>query len=197
MRNVVVFTNVTLDGVIQAPGRPDEDRRGGFLYGGWAAPYNAMQSREAGEGASAFGGLLLGRNTYEIMYDYWPKQTNNPFTEVLNNMQKYVVSTTLSERLAWQNTSLIKGNLAEAVNTLKAQPGNDLIVMGGGKLTQSLIRLNLIDRYVLMIHPLVLGTGQRLFDDIGQSTSLRLVSAKPAPQGVVVTIYQPVETTST
>jgi dihydrofolate reductase len=194
MRKVIVFTAVTLDGVMQAPARPDEDRRGGFPYGGWAAPYDGMTSREAAEGIPAFGGLLLGRRTYEDLYDYWPKQTNNPFTERLNSMQKYVVSTTLKEPLAWQNSTLIKGNLAEAVSALKAESGNDLMLMASSKLTQSLMKLNLIDRYVLMIHPLVLGTGQRLFDDIGQSTTLQLVSAKPTPKGVVVAIYQPVET---
>ncbi|MEJ2600801.1 MAG: dihydrofolate reductase family protein [Anaerolineales bacterium] len=192
MRKVIVFTVVTLDGVMQAPARPDEDRRGGFPYGGWAAPYDGMTSREAAEGIPTFGGLLLGRRTYEDLYDYWPKQTNNPFTERLNNMQKYVVSTTLKEPLAWQNTTLIKGNLAEAVTELKAQPGDDLMLMASSKLTQSLMKLNLIDRYVLMIHPLVLGTGQRLFDDIGRSTTLQLVSAKPTPKGVVVAIYEPV-----
>jgi len=191
MRKVIVFTVVTLDGVMQAPARPDEDRRGGFPYGGWAAPYDGMTSREAAEGIPTFGGLLLGRRTYEDLYDYWPKQTNNPFTERLNNMQKYVVSTTLKEPLAWQNTTLIKGNLAEAVTELKAQPGDDLMLMASSKLTQSLMKLNLIDRYVLMIHPLVLGTGQRLFDDIGRSTTLQLVSAKPTPKGVVVAIYEP------
>jgi len=193
MRKVIVFTAMTLDGVMQAPARPDEDRRGGFPYGGWATPYDGMTSREAAEGTPTFGGLLLGRRTYEDLYDYWPKQTNNPFTERLNNMQKYVVSTTLEEPLAWQNTTLMKGNLAEAVTELKAQPGNDLMLMASSKLTQSLMKLNLIDRYVLMIHPLVLGTGQRLFDDVGQSTALQLVSAKPTPKGVVVAIYEPVE----
>ena len=197
MRKVVVFTNVTLDGVMQAPARADEDRRGGFPYGGWGVSYDGMQSREAMEGVGAWGGLLLGRDTYEDLHGYWPKQTdNNPFTDRLNNMPKYVVSTTLTEPLAWQNTTLIKGNLAEAVTALKAQPGNDLIVMASSKLTQSLMKLNLIDRYVLMIHPLVLGTGQRLFDDIGQPTPLQLVSAKSTPKGVVVAIYEPVETTA-
>jgi dihydrofolate reductase len=191
MRKVVVFTAVTLDGVIQAPARPDEDRRGEFPYGGWAAPYDAMQSREAGEGISGFGALLIGRRTYEDLYDYWPKQTNNPFTERLTEMPKYVVSTTLTEPLAWQNSTLIKGNLAEAVNTLKAQSGNDLIVMGSSKLTQSLMKEHLIDRYVLMVHPLVLGTGERLFDNLHQMTSLQLVSTKPTSGGVVVSIYQP------
>jgi len=197
MRKVVVFTYVTLDGVMQGPARPDEDRRGGFPYGGWAVPYDGMQSREAIEGVGAWGGLLLGRRTYEDLYDYRPKQTdNNPFTDRLNNMQKYVASTTLTEPLAWQNTTLIKGNLAGAVTALKVQPGNDLVVMASSKLTQSLMKLNLTDRYVLMIHPLVLGTGQRLFDDVGQPASLRLVSAKPTPKGVLVAIYETVKTTT-
>src|SRR6266542_4207473 len=141
MRRVIVFTNVTLDGVMQAPARPDEDRRGGFPYGGWGVPYDAMQSQEAREGLPMFGGMLLGRRTYEDLYDYWPKQTNNPFTEALNNMQKYVVSTTLKEPLAWQNSTLIKGDLAEAVTALKTQPGNDLMLMASSKLTQSLMKL--------------------------------------------------------
>src|SRR5579864_5517193 len=197
MRKVVVFTNATLDGVMQAPARPDEDRRGGFPYGGWGVPYDGMQSREAIEGVGAWGGLLLGRRTYEDLYGSWAKRTdNNPFTDVLNNMQKYVVSTTLAEPLAWQNTTLIKGDLAHGVNALKAQPGDNLIVMGSSKLTQSLMKEHLIDRYVLLIAPLVLGMGQRLFDDIGQATPLQLVSAKPTPRGVVVAIYQPVETTT-
>src|SRR5215510_11667663 len=106
MRKVVVFNNLTLDGVIQAPGRPEEDRRGGFQHGGWAAPYGAMQSREAGEVLPGFGALLLGRRSYEVLYDYWPKQTNNPFTELLNNMPKYVVSTSLKEPLPWVNSML-------------------------------------------------------------------------------------------
>jgi dihydrofolate reductase len=191
MRKIIVFTAVTLDGVLQGPARPDEDRRGGFSYGGWAVPYDAMQSQEAAEGHSAFDGLLLGRRTYEDLYDYWPKQTNNPFTEQLNNMQKYVASTTLKEPLGWQNTTLIKANVPEAVTALKAEPGDDLMIMGSSKLSQSLMKHNLIDRYILMIHPVVLGTGQRLFDDIGQLTTLQLVSAKPTPKGVVVAIYEP------
>ncbi len=197
MRKVVVFTNVTLDGVMQAPAKPDEDRRGGFPYGGWGVPYDGMQSREAIDGVGAWGGLLLGRLTYEQLYASWANRTDdNPFSEVLNKLQKFVVSTTLKQPLAWQNSTLIKGDLAEAVTALKTQPGDDLIVMASSKLTQSLMKLHLIDRYVLMIHPLVLGTGQRLFDDIGQPAPLQLVSAKPTPKGVVVAIYQPAETTT-
>lgn len=159
MSNVIVFTNLTLDGVMQAPGRPDEDRRGGFAHGGWAAPYGAMQSREAGESVSNFGALLLGRRTYEDFYAFWPKQTDSPFTEMLNKMPKYVASTTLREPLEWMNTTLLKGNVAEAVAALKAKPGADIVVMGSGELVQSLMPHNLIDRYVLLIHPLVLGKG--------------------------------------
>jgi dihydrofolate reductase len=192
MSKVIVFTNLTLDGVMQAPGRPDEDRRGGFEHGGWAAPYGAMQSREAGEGLTSFGSLLMGRRTYEDFYAFWPKQTDSPFTEMLNNMPKFVASTTLREPLAWMNTTLLKGDLAEAVAALKAQPGPDIVVMGSGVLVQSLMKHNLIDRYVLLIHPLVLGSGRRLFADDGALATLKLVAAKPTDQGVVVMTYEPV-----
>ncbi|SRR5258706_2045056 len=194
MSRVVVFNNLTLDGVIQAPGRPDEDRRGGFEHGGWAAPYGAMQTSEAGESIPSFGALLLGRRTYEVFYDFWPKQTDgNPFTERLNNMQKYVASTTLREPLPWINSTLLSGNLPEAVTALKAQQGGDLVMMGSGELIQSLMKHNLIDRFVLLIHPLVLGSGRRLFTDDGAFAALRLVSAKPTPNGVVVATYEPAE----
>ena len=194
MSRVVVFNNLTLDGVIQAPGRPDEDRRGGFEHGGWAAPYGAMQTSEAGESIPSFGALLLGRRTYEVFYDFWPKQTDgNPFTERLNNMQKYVASTTLREPLPWINSTLLSGNLPEAVTALKAQQGGDLVMMGSGELIQSLMKHNLIDRFVLLIHPLVLGSGRRLFTDDDAFAALRLVSAKPTPNGVVVATYEPAE----
>jgi dihydrofolate reductase len=193
MRKIVVFTNLTLDGVMQAPGRPDEDRRGGFEYGGWGAPYAAMSSRAAGESIPSFGALLLGRRTYEDFYDYWPKQTDSPFTERLNNMQKYVASTTLEEPLAWMNSTLLKGNVAEAVAGLKAQADGDLVVMGSGELIQTLMKHDLIDRYVLLIHPLVLGSGRRLFTDGSAFAALRLVNNKTTPTGVVVAAYEPAE----
>jgi dihydrofolate reductase len=192
MRKVVVFNNLTLDGVIQAPGRREEDQRGKFQHGGWAAPYGAMQSSEAGESVPGFGALLLGRRTYEVLYDYWPKQPNNPFTEVLNNLPKYVASTTLKEPLPWTNSTLLKGSLPEAVSALKAQQSDDdLVVMGSGDLIQSLMMHNLVDRYVLLIHPIVLGMGRRLFPDNGTPAKLQLISAKSAPNGVVVATYQP------
>ena len=193
MSKVVVFTNLTLDGVMQAPGRRDEDLRGGFQHGGWATPYAAMTSSEAGESIPNFGALLLGRRTYEDFYAYWPKQTDNPFTEVLNNMQKYVASTRLEEPLAWSNSTLLKGDVPEAVAGLKAQPGKDLVVMGSGELIQTLMKHNLVDRYVLLIHPLVLGSGRHLFTDGGAFAALHLVSAKATPNGVVVATYEPAE----
>lgn len=113
MSRVVVFMNLTLDGVMQAPGRADEDPRGGFRHGGWATPYAAMSSSEAGESVPNFGALLLGRRTYEGLYDYWPKQVGNPMTEMLNNMQKNVVSTTLQEPLPWVNSTLLKATCRE------------------------------------------------------------------------------------
>jgi len=191
MRKVVVFNNLALDGVMQAPGRPEEDRRGGFRHGGWAAAYNAMQSAEAGESLTNFGALLIGRRTYEILYDYWPQQTGNPFTEMLTQMPKYVASTTLAEPLPWENSVLLKGDLAKAVTALKEEQGGDLVMMGSGGLIQSLMPHNVIDRYVLLIHPLVLGSGRRLFPDEGAQAALHLVSAKSTANGVVVATYEP------
>src|SRR4029434_2726441 len=118
MSMIVVFNNLTLDGVMQAPGRTDEDPRDHFEHGGWATPYAAMTSREAGESIPNFGGLLLGRRTYQALYDYWPKQTGNPMTELLNNMQKYVASTTLREPLPWINSTLLKGDVPKAVRAV-------------------------------------------------------------------------------
>ena len=190
---VVVFMSVTLDGVIQAPARPDEDVRGGFERGGWAVPYaDEVMGKVAGEGMAKPGSLLLGRRTYEDFFTVWPNRTDNPFTEVLNNRTKYVASRTLLEPLPWKNSTLLKGDAAEAVARLKKQPGGDLTVIGSGELVQSLMRSNLIDEYILLIHPLVLGSGRRLFSDSGPCATLRLVDTKPTPTGVVIATYQPV-----
>ena len=189
MSKVVVLTNLTLDGVMQAPGRPEEDRRGGFEHGGWAAPYAAMEA--TGNNFASAGALLFGRRTYENFYAFWPKQTNSPYTEFLNTIQKYVASTTLKEPLPWSNSTLLKGDAAQAVSQLKQQPGKDLLIMGSGELIQSLMRANLIDDYVLLIHPLVLGSGRRLFPDGGAAATLRLVATSTTDKGVVIATYQP------
>ncbi len=188
MSKVIVFTNLTLDGVMQAPGRPDEDRRGGFEHGGWATPYAAMA--QAGESMANTGALLLGRRTYEDFYAVWPKRKEDPISALLDNIQKYVASTTLSEPLVWSNSTLLKGDAAQAVARLKEEPGKDLVVMGSGELIQSLMRRNLVDEYVLLIHPLVLGSGRRLFPD-GSAFALRLVGIKTTTNGVVIATYQP------
>jgi dihydrofolate reductase len=197
MRKVVVFNSVTLDGVMQAPGRADEDRRGGFADGGWAAPYNdPVMGRVAAEGMANAGPLLLGRRTYEDFYSFWPKQKDNPFTEVLDTTLKYVASTTLEEPLAWSNSTLLEGDAAEAVARLKRQPGKDLTVLGSGELVQALMRRNLVDVYVLLIHPLVLGSGRRLFTDGGPSTALRLVDTTTTTTGVVIATYEAADPTA-
>jgi dihydrofolate reductase len=191
MPKVVVFTSLTLDGVMQAPGRPDEDTRGGFAHGGWAQPYNdPVMGAVAAEGMADTGSILLGRRTYEDFYSFWPHQTDNPFTEVLDNSQKYVASTTLREPLPWRNSTLLEGDAAEAVAGLKRQPGKDMVVLGSGELAQALMRRNLVDQFVLLIHPLVLGTGRRLFPDGGAPATLRLVDTRTTTTGVVIATYQ-------
>jgi dihydrofolate reductase len=193
MSKVIVVNNLTLDGVMQAPGRADEDPRGGFEHGGWALPYNdSVMGRVMGERMAAHtGALLLGRRTYEGFASFWPYQTDNPFTEVLNNTQKFVASRTLEEPLPWRNSTLLSGDAAEAVARLKReQPGQDLTVLGSGELLQSLMRRDLVDEYLLLIHPLVLGSGRRLFADDGAAAALRLVDSVTTTTGVLIATDQ-------
>ncbi|HWD46407.1 MAG TPA: dihydrofolate reductase family protein [Actinomycetota bacterium] len=190
MGKVMVFTSLTLDGVMQAPGRPDEDRRGGFDRGGWAQPYNdPVMGRVAAEGMAREGSLLLGRRTYEDFYSFWPKQPDNPFTEALDNTRKYVASTTMDEPLPWRNSTLLKGDAADAVAELKRRSDEGLTVLGSGGLVQSLRRRELIDEYTLLIHPLVLGTGRKLFPDDGPPAGLRLVDTVTTSTGVIIATY--------
>src|SRR5437879_7511025 len=193
MSKVVLFTSLTLDGVMQAPGRPDEDRRGGFEHGGWAKPFaDSVMGGVAGESMATRGALLLGRRTYEDFFSVWPNRPKpNPFTDVLNNAQKYVASRTLKEPLPWSNSTLLKGDAAQAVAGLKEQPGKDLVILGSGELVRSLMRGNLIDQYILLTHPLLLGSGQRLFPDDGSPQALRLVDSKTTTTGVVIATYVP------
>jgi dihydrofolate reductase len=189
MRRVVAFEHLSLDGVMQAPGRADEDRRGGFEHGGWATLWDPVIASVAEESMASRPALLFGRRTYDDFYGFWPQQTDNPFTEVLNNSQKHVASRTLEEPLPWRNSSLLAGEAAEAVAALKEQPGSDLVVLGGGEFVQTLMRNGLVDEYVLLIHPLVLGSGRRLFPDTCARAALRLVDAKATPTGVVIATY--------
>ncbi|SNS32063.1 Dihydrofolate reductase [Streptosporangium subroseum] len=192
MRRIVVTGNVTLDGVTQAPGRPDEDVRGGFEHGGWALPYDDEVKAEAmGRGMAQTGAMLFGRRTYEDFFNVWPHRTDNPFTEFLNGVQKYVASTTLTGPLPWKNSTLLAGDAADAVAELKKLPGPDLAVIGSGELVRSLARRELVDEYVLLIHPLVLGSGRRLFPDGAPPARLRLVDSVPTPTGVIIATYRP------
>ena len=191
MSRIIAFIHLTLDGVMQAPGRPDEDRRGGFEHGGWAMPYNdGVMGKAVGESMGNTGALLFGRRTYEDFYKVWPSRTDSPFTPVLNNTLKYVASRTLKE-LPWMNSKLLEGNAEESVAKLRQQPGKDIVILGSGVLVQSLLRCNLVDELMLTIHPLALGTGRRLFTDGGPSAKLRLVDSKTTTKGVVIATYQP------
>ncbi|MHB1133722.1 MAG: dihydrofolate reductase family protein [Chloroflexota bacterium] len=195
MGKVIVFNNLTLDGVMQAPGRPDEDRRGGFEHGGWATPYaDPVMGSVAAEGLSRETAFLFGRRTYEDFASFWPQQSEeNPFTAVLNGSQKYVASRTLREPLAWRNSTLLQGDAAEAVARLKEQQGKDLLIFGSGELIQSLMRRNLVDELILLIHPLLLGSGRRLFAEGGPFATLRLVDTKTTTTGVIIATYRPAE----
>ena len=193
MSKVVVVNHLTLDGVMQAPSGPEEDTRDGFAHGGWAVPYGdeVLGAVMADEMARA-PDLLFGRRTYEHFAGFWPKQTDNPFTPVLDAARKYVASTTLREPLPWENSTLLDG--ADAVAALKETPGKDLVILGSGALIDSLRRRDLIDEYLLTIHPLVLGSGRRLFPD-GTPARLRLVDSKPTTTGVIIARYQSEEAT--
>lgn len=192
MSKVVVINHITLDGVMQGPGRAEEDTRGGFEHGGWGSAHMDDAALSAVNGRVAAGGglrLLLGRFSYEGMLRYWNTQ-ESPFKEGLNNAPKYVASRTLSEPLPWPNSTLLRGDGAGAVAQLKQQPGPDLTVMGSGELIQTLMRHELIEEYLLLVHPIVLGKGRRLFADGSPLVALRLVDSSSTSKGVLIATYQ-------
>ena len=170
MRQIVAVVSLTLDGVMQAPGRKDEDTRGGFEHGGWAGPYfDPVMMKTMGEGMAPGGPMLFGRRTYEDFY----------------------ASRTLQEPLPWQNSTLLPGEAAQRVARLKEQPGKDIVVLGSGDLLQTLMRSGLVDHFLLSIHPLVLGRGRRLFHDDDARRAYRLVRSVPTTTGVVIAGYEP------
>jgi len=190
MGRVVVFMSLTLDGVMQSPGRPDEDTRGGFEHGGWGVRYaDSVSGSMVGRYAGTTEGLLLGRRTYEDFFQVWPNRTDNPFTDALNKAQKYVASKTLSEPLPWVNSTLLKGDASRSVAGLKQRLEKDLMVLGSGELVRSLMSVGLVDEF-LLIDPLVLGPGRRLFD-AGIRASLRLQEVNPTTTGVLIATYRP------
>ena len=192
MRRLVVIEFVTLDGVMQSLGSPDEDRDGGFEHGGWAAPYgDEVLGRKAGEGLAATTAYLLGRRTYEKMADYWPHQPDDdPIAAHLNATPKYVVTNTLTD-LRWAGSRVLDGDVADAVNDLKADGSGAIAVLGSGVLVQTLIEHDLVDEYRLFIHPLVLGTGKRLFRQTPRPMPMRLVDSTATTTGVLLLTYQP------
>src|ERR1051326_8824300 len=189
---LTVVCNLTLDGVMQAPAARDEDTRGGFDKGGWAVPNNdRVMAAEMGKSMARGGALLLGRRTYEHFYKVWPSRKNNPYTEVLNNSQKYVASRTLKEPLPWMNSTLLKGDAVAAVRKLKKQPGKDLVILGSGDLIASLMPHGLIESFLLSIYPVVVGSCRRLFS--GPSfAKLKLVQSVSTTKGVVIATYRPI-----
>ena len=194
MRKLIVNEFLSLDGVMQAPGSADEDRSGGFAHGGWQMPYvDDVFGEVAAEGMAETDAYLFGRRTYQIMADYWPSQPDDePFAATLNHTPKYVASTTLSEPLAWQHSTLLQGDVAKAVAELKEQPGKNIVVLGSGELVRTLAENDLVDVYGIMINPIVLGSGKRLFTDGMRKTPLQLVRSTPSSTGVLIASYEPV-----
>lgn len=190
MRNIVVSEFVSLDGVIQAPGGASEDTDGGFTSGGWTAPYwHDDIGAHFGEVMSSSDTFLLGRKTWQIHGGaFEPMAAGDPFGDVMNAMPKYVVSTTLPSTAAWRNSTLISGNVMEEVRALKAQPGKNILIDGSSVLIHSLAQNDLIDEYHLVVYPVVLGGGKKVFPD-GVRLNLRLVEARPVPSGVVLMRY--------
>ena len=197
MRKVIVDEWMSLDGVVQAPGAPDEDTTGGFQHGGWHLPYfEDVSQKRVVENLAAAGGFLFGRRTYEILGAYWPNASSEEeqvVAEPLNTKPKYVASTTLSEPLEWQNSTLLRGNVAEAVAALKQEDGGTLVVLGSTGLVRTLIEHDLVDEFRFMIDPLVMGGGKRIFRDDGVLRRLRLVESQVTATGAILVTYAPAE----
>jgi dihydrofolate reductase len=193
MRKVIVDEFMSLDGVMQAPGGEEEDTSGGFQHGGWSMQYiDEPAQKRVLEGIVEAGGFLLGRRTYDIFAAYWPNapEEEQVIAEPLNTKPKYVASRTQTE-LEWQNSTVLDGDLADAVTALKQEDGGDLHVIGSTELVQSLLDLGLVDELRLMIDPVVVGGGKRIFRDDGQLRPLRLVESETTPSGAIFATYAP------
>jgi dihydrofolate reductase len=191
MRKIIASTFVTFDGVMQAPGGPEEDPTGGFTQGGWSFSYwDDMMNKVMAENMSVPFDLLLGRKTYEIFAAHWPYAGDNPVTALFNQVTQYVASRSL-DKLDWVNSKLIDGDVAKEVGRLKAATGPDLQVHGSSVLLQTLIGAQLIDEYRLWVFPLVLGHGKRLFEKGTAPRGLSLVDTKSSSTGVLINTYRP------
>jgi dihydrofolate reductase len=193
MRKLVVSEFLSLDGVMQGPGSPEEDTDGGFRHGGWQADFfDEGILASAQEGMAESDAYLFGRRTYQIMSAFWPTApADDPFAGHLNGTKKYVASTTLTD-LPWQNSELLDGDVADAVRRIKDQPGKNIVVLGSGQLVQTLIGADLVDEFGLIVSPIVLGSGKRLFRDADQMRNLELVRSSTTPKGNVLLTYRPV-----
>jgi dihydrofolate reductase len=190
MRTIMAITQVTLDGVMQAPSGPEEDPRNGFTHGGWAMPFVDDAGRQAiGETIAGEFDLLLGRRTHEIFAAYWPRQGDHPIAKAFNKATKYVV-TRSRDRLDWKNSQRIGGNAVEGVRRLKASEGPALHVWGSGELLRTLIAAELVDEHRLWVFPLVLGEGRRLFEQGLPPFGLSLVATNSTPRGVLLNTYR-------
>jgi dihydrofolate reductase len=191
MRSITATMSVTLDGVVQGPGRPDEDTRGGFTHGGWGLRYNdEVMGSEMAKGMAKPTDMLFGHRTWQDFITAWGRKTDgNPFTTHMNAATKYVVSRTLEDAGAWQNSILLRGEAVETVARLKAQPGNDLAIIGSASLIDSLHAAGLIDTCTLLIHPLTLGSGTRLFGGPAPLGAFELTSSITTGKGVIIASY--------
>ena len=192
MRKLFVSEFLTVDGVMQAPGASDEDMEGGFQHGGWQLAYfDDVFAKSMEETMGNTGAFVLGRKTYEIFAAYWPtaKEEVGEFADLMNEMPKYVASKSLRPPLEWQNSTLLEGDVGESITALKQEEGKDLQVIGSGNLAASLMRLGMVDEFRLMIHPLVLGSGRRLFPEGLPRIPLRLLDSKATSTGVLIVAY--------
>jgi|BarGraIncu00222A_1022003.scaffolds.fasta_scaffold19517_3 dihydrofolate reductase len=192
MRRLITITQVTLDGIMQAPGGPEEDPRGGFTQGGWVMPFqDPVVGEIMGEIMSGEFDLLLGRRTYEIFAGYWPYAADdNPIAKAFNKATKYVVTNSL-DRFDWVNTRRMSGDAVEAIRRLKASDGPELHTWGSSELLQTLFAADLIDEFRTLVYPVVLGKGKRLFESGVPSRGLTLVQSRSTPKGVLFNTYAP------
>jgi len=187
---VVVVNHVSLDGVMQGPGRPDEDTRGGFQHGGWAQNDNDPALGAAmGEHLGPDFSWLFGHRTYDGLLSYW-NEAGGPFREPLNQVQKYVASSNRQTDLPWPNSTLLGGDVPAAIANLREQPGGNLVIMGSGQLIRSLLPHRLIDEFFLMVHPVVLGSGQQLFGSETAAHPLHLIDSSHTVGGILLATYQ-------
>jgi dihydrofolate reductase len=196
MRKVIVDEFLSLDGVAQAPGAADEDTSGGFAHGGWSMGYmDETAQKVVLDGIVSAGGFLLGRRTYDIFAAYWPNASEEEqvVAEPLNTKPKHVVSNTLSDPLEWQNSTVVSGDLAQAVTALKEEDGGDLHVIGSTQLVRSLLEHGLVDQLWLMIDPVIVGGGKRIFSDDGVLRPMRLVESQVTNTGAIIATYAPAE----